>query len=410
MARTGDDEGGGTRHPYRDPSPHEPALRPTSAAELVRLYDEGHRDFSGAQLSGADLSRAHLQGIVLRDAKLRRARFSRATLKAADLSGADLLGAELRGVNALDARLHRATLQCARLSQARLVGADAQEADLSGGELDGADLTWANLSATKLVDAIVRRAKLVGARLYQAELVDANLEAADLRKASLEGALAVEANLEGATLAKANLDGANLRKACLARADLRGARVGACLVAADLREADLREADLREADLWMAKLQCAVYDDATRFPRTFDVAAHSMIREGERARDARPIEVEAQREGRIGYSPTKLGYVAEADLVGFLSKQYGVPAINLGAFDVDDNVLELIPADLARRCRCIPINRAGASLVVAFADPTDKTAIEAMKAATGLNVEVVVAGEAAIAAGLDKWYGEETDP
>ena len=75
--------------------------------------------------------------------------------------------------------------------------------------------------------------------------------------------------------------------------------------------------------------------------------------------------------GRLGYSLTKLGYIAESELTNFLSKQYGVPSINLAEFDVDEDVIAVVPKEVAQRHRCIPINRAGASLIVAMTDPSN---------------------------------------
>ena len=58
--------------------------------------------------------------------------------------------------------------------------------------------------------------------------------------------------------------------------------------------------------------------------------------------------------GRVGYSLTKLGFIAETDLTNFLSKQYGVPAINLSEFDIDEDVLGLIPRDVPFAPATIP--------------------------------------------------------
>ena len=76
-------------------------------------------------------------------------------------------------------------------------------------------------------------------------------------------------------------------------------------------------------------------------------------------------ELEAARQqaqksgGRLGYSLTKLGYIAESELTNFLSKQYGVPSINLSEFDIDADVIALMPREVAIKHQCIPINRAG---------------------------------------------------
>jgi type IV pilus assembly protein PilB len=114
---------------------------------------------------------------------------------------------------------------------------------------------------------------------------------------------------------------------------------------------------------------------------------------------------QAQTSGcRLGYSLTKLGYIAEADLTNFLSKQYGVPSINLSEFDVDEDVINLIPKEVAQKHQCIPINRAGASLIVAMADPSNIYAIDDLKFLTGFNIEVVVASEVAIEESISRYY------
>src|ERR1051325_10832014 len=114
---------------------------------------------------------------------------------------------------------------------------------------------------------------------------------------------------------------------------------------------------------------------------------------------------EARKSGsRLGYSLTKLGYIAESDLTNFLSKQYGVPSINLSDFEIDPDVLKLIPKDVAKKHLCIPINRAGASLIVAMADPSNIFAIDDLKFLTGYNIEVVVAAEAAIEESITRYY------
>src|SRR5204862_435600 len=70
--------------------------------------------------------------------------------------------------------------------------------------------------------------------------------------------------------------------------------------------------------------------------------------------------------GRIGYHLTKLGFIEESELTNFLSKQYGVPSINLKEFDIDGEVVKLVPKEVAEKHQCIPVNRAGASLILAM--------------------------------------------
>src|SRR5229473_2970947 len=111
--------------------------------------------------------------------------------------------------------------------------------------------------------------------------------------------------------------------------------------------------------------------------------------------------------GRIGYHLTKLGFIEESELTNFLSKQYGVPSINLKEFDIDAEVVRLVPKDVADKHQCIPVNRAGASLILAMSDPSNIYAIDDIKFLTGYNIEVVVASEQAIKEALEKYYTEK---
>jgi type IV pilus assembly protein PilB len=111
--------------------------------------------------------------------------------------------------------------------------------------------------------------------------------------------------------------------------------------------------------------------------------------------------------GRIGSLLVKNGAIADHDLTNFLSKQYGVPAISLKDFDVDEEVLKLIPKATAEKHQVVPVNRAGSSLIVAMSDPSNIFAIDDIKFLTGYNVEVVVASDQAIKEALDKYYAEK---
>ena len=111
--------------------------------------------------------------------------------------------------------------------------------------------------------------------------------------------------------------------------------------------------------------------------------------------------------GRLGNTLAKLGYVEESQLVSFLSRQYGVPSISLDEVDVSDDVLKLIPKDVAERHNVVPINRQGNSLIVAMSDPSNIYAMDDIKFLTGYNVEVVVSTESSIKGALDRYYSDE---
>ena len=118
----------------------------------------------------------------------------------------------------------------------------------------------------------------------------------------------------------------------------------------------------------------------------------------------RAQDEQRQTGGRVGYHLTKLGFIEESELTEFLSGQYGVPVIDLGEFEIDEDVLGLIPKEVAEKHCVCPVNRAESSLIVAMSDPSNIFAIDDLKFLTGYNIEVVVASESAIRETLARYY------
>lgn len=118
----------------------------------------------------------------------------------------------------------------------------------------------------------------------------------------------------------------------------------------------------------------------------------------------RAIDEQKKNGGRLGYNLTRLGFIAEKDLTGFLSRQYGIPTIDLSSHEVDHEIVKLIPEDVAQKYQVIPVNRTGSTLVVAMADPSNIFAIDDIKFLTGYNVEPLVSSDASIKAAIEKYY------
>src|SRR5207237_7567174 len=100
--------------------------------------------------------------------------------------------------------------------------------------------------------------------------------------------------------------------------------------------------------------------------------------------------------GKLGYNLVKLGYVKDEEITALLSKQYGVPSINLTQFEIDPAVIKLIPAETAQKYQIVPLSRAGATLTIAMTDPTNVFAMDDITFMTGYNVETAVASETAV--------------
>src|SRR5438874_1610069 len=117
------------------------------------------------------------------------------------------------------------------------------------------------------------------------------------------------------------------------------------------------------------------------------------------------LEFQRANGGKLGSCLTKMGFITDDDITGVLSRQYGVPSINLKYYEIDPNVIKLIPQDTASRYQVIPLSRVGSVLTIAMTDPTNVFAMDDIKFMTGFNVEPVVASESAIGDAITRFYG-----
>jgi type IV pilus assembly protein PilB len=108
--------------------------------------------------------------------------------------------------------------------------------------------------------------------------------------------------------------------------------------------------------------------------------------------------------GKLGFNLVKLGFVKDEEITALLSKQYGVPSINLTLFEIDASIIKLIPSETAHKYQIVPLSRAGATLTIAMTDPTNVFAMDDIKFMTGYNVEPVVASETAVTDAILKYY------
>ncbi|HDS03226.1 MAG TPA: type II secretion system protein GspE, partial [Firmicutes bacterium] len=119
----------------------------------------------------------------------------------------------------------------------------------------------------------------------------------------------------------------------------------------------------------------------------------------------RALEEQKRTHETIGTILVKLGFISETDLTNTLGKQLGVASVDLSHFEIDANVLRIIPEDIARKYKVIPLHRMGYTLTLAMSNPTNVQAIDDIKFRTSYNIEPVVAAETSIMKAIDSYYG-----
>ena len=110
---------------------------------------------------------------------------------------------------------------------------------------------------------------------------------------------------------------------------------------------------------------------------------------------------------RLGAQITQLGFLDEGELTDFVAKQYGVPSMDLDQIEIDPEVAQLIPQEVVQKHNVMPINRAGSTLILATADPSNIFALDDIKFLTGYNIQPVVASEEAIRRCIEANYQQD---
>ena len=117
------------------------------------------------------------------------------------------------------------------------------------------------------------------------------------------------------------------------------------------------------------------------------------------------LDYQREHGGRLGFNLVKLGLISDDMITAVLSRQYGIPSVNLDLFSIDPSVLSLIPQEVAQKHSVLPLSRVGATLTLAMVDPTNVFAMDDVKFMTGLNVEPVVVAEGSVQQAIANYYG-----
>jgi type IV pilus assembly protein PilB len=121
------------------------------------------------------------------------------------------------------------------------------------------------------------------------------------------------------------------------------------------------------------------------------------------------LDYQRQHGGRLSFNLVKLGLVSDDMITAVLSRQYGIPSVNLDLFNINPAVLSLIPQEVAQKHSVLPLSRVGATLTLAMVDPTNVFALDDVKFMTGLNVAPVVVAEGSVQQAIAKYYGSSRE-
>ena len=111
---------------------------------------------------------------------------------------------------------------------------------------------------------------------------------------------------------------------------------------------------------------------------------------------------------KLGDILVSLGFATEEDVVSVLSEQMGLAYIDLNAYQIEPEVLELIDQKTAHQYKALPLFKIDNTLTVALVDPLELQSVDELNGITNLEVQPVFGTRTAILKALDRYYGKSS--
>lgn len=120
----------------------------------------------------------------------------------------------------------------------------------------------------------------------------------------------------------------------------------------------------------------------------------------------RALDFQKREGGLLGEILIKLGYVNERNIVEALTEQYGFPYLPLENVDINNEAIKLVPENVARQYKLMPVDLIGDILTLALSNPLNNNAIEDIEMITKKNVQVFISTISDINEAIKRSYGK----
>jgi type IV pilus assembly protein PilB len=119
------------------------------------------------------------------------------------------------------------------------------------------------------------------------------------------------------------------------------------------------------------------------------------------------LALQKDKGGLIGEILVELGFAKEEDIAKTLTAQYGFPYLPLSNYEIDSQIINIIPGRVARQYLLIPIDKIGDNLTIAMSNPLNIHAIEDVELLSNCNVLVFVSTSSDIKKAITKYYKDK---
>ncbi|MDD4939741.1 MAG: hypothetical protein PHE18_07750 [Candidatus Omnitrophica bacterium] len=119
------------------------------------------------------------------------------------------------------------------------------------------------------------------------------------------------------------------------------------------------------------------------------------------------LNVQKEKGGLIGEVLVDLGFAKEEDITRALTAQYGFPYLPLANYELNPEIVNIIPSRVARQYLLIPIDKIGSSLTMAMSNPLNEHAIEDIELLCGCKIQIFVSTLSDVKGAIEKYYKDK---
>ena len=116
------------------------------------------------------------------------------------------------------------------------------------------------------------------------------------------------------------------------------------------------------------------------------------------------LRYQRERGGKLAKVLVTLGFISEDEILHALSQEFDVPLVDLESYEVDEQVVKMIPINMVRRYNIMPIAKRGNILMIASSDPTDISVVKEISLFTGHKVKLMLASDTEITKAIEQFY------
>ncbi len=145
--------------------------------------------------------------------------------------------------------------------------------------------------------------------------------------------------------------------------------------------------------------------------RYVDIIKKELVSEGLITEDQLKTAISVQRSTQegIGRILVRLDFISKEKIIDFLGRHLGIPYVDLKGYLIDPRVIELVPEEMVRKYKLVPLFKIENNLTVAMVDPLDIAAIDALVHRTRLTIEPMVSTEEDVIKAINQYHSRARD-